>query len=444
MKITSPLQKEETLQLAQKELKRLESENFVGGGIVDSSLELLYSLNSALKAQELQDAKMRSAYQAVVARLSSEMLPFLSTADALSFIGLYFSEYVRLDAAGDTFLFSKLRGFFLREDFYKREGLINSTVAAIRQSKSKIGSDSISHWIGVYIKAFGAERHDKVTIREFVRENSEVRKMSLSDRKVLSRALRYYEALRMDRYDISNPACDPLSMWGVDPRTVRINQDLYDIQRPERELSESPSRPAPAPKPQSNTQGESKKKIESQPKKPQSSPAQKKLSTQKPPSKPIKSMSPEEMLRSAQLSPKKHYDVSERMKKDIDQISSSVVVPAKKELGKKPESVQKNSEKSFDFSTLSVDSLSELGKSSKEILLSVQQMASELKKKRSAEQMMAEWKKSPLYNLYLSMGRESMQRGVSIADLAKSYQSEHKPFLTQEQFEIVARISSLI
>ncbi len=84
-----------------------------------------------------------------------------------------------------------------------------------------------------------------------------------------------------------------------------------------------------------------------------------------------------------------------------------------------------------------------LGESAEEAAAAVREKMETLSQDSFTEKLkgISAWQQSPIHRLYLAMGRESVMAGTSIRDLVEQRHAANQPFLTEEEFHVIADLN---
>lgn len=96
-----------------------------------------------------------------------------------------------------------------------------------------------------------------------------------------------------------------------------------------------------------------------------------------------------------------------------------------------------------ELRNLDVKEWRRLGASPSDSAEFIQEKMEVLGQERFAEKLngIAAWQESPIYKLYVTMGRESMVQGKSLAQIAEQRSAEKQPYLTEEEFQVIADLN---
>ncbi|MBU1118630.1 hypothetical protein KKH43_01975 [Patescibacteria group bacterium] len=460
MKVKQSLNSNETLESVQKEVDRLKQSYFWGQNDVNDGLDLLHSLEEKIKFEHVKDPETKQHYNTIVADLRINLFSTFLQEQAEHAIELYFLSAVKQDAKAETPFYSNLDQYAMSIDIFSLEARLESVRKRVMRCKEELGKNPITldgkkvkstveNWIKDYTNEVGTGKKIVTIIRKYLTSSPNVRLLSQWDRKVLSRALRYYELLKLRINDVG---CLGINMtdWDVSiDDEKRVNSDPFRLKVPEPEYNIDVQLQEEARLAQ--------KSASSTPALPTKPPIAKKPAPQaplqrKPEVKPS-------VVPAPLASPVVSIDtlIADKKKQEEGKPSPQV----KPEPARRPEQaaprkppvpkrvIEQNSEKKLstlqdlnDLQKITIDYFRSLGSSDAERLTHIKSQIDDLKKNTSSDILQSAWRKSSLYLLYLEIGRRSMSSDKTVADIGKELFNEGKPYLTEREFEMIAELSA--
>lgn len=497
MKIVTQLESAQTLQQVKKEHARYVEEATLEGDLLEDALEMLDSLGEKLKQEQIRDKRMLSEYRNIIVSLRVRLFSYLPEQKVFNFFRLHFVAAATYDAIGDVSLDGSLRHFFGRYDFVARNAVQQKILQNMRQTTEIIGKDQIDiegtkvtpqfrNWMRDYTQTIGAGRKVLEGIREYFRLSENAKKLSREDRAVLQRCLKYYELLKVPANEVGSLASKELIAMGFSAEEISgIDEDLFDVFEPEpllagyesyddfknkkrpqgveaatpskRQRSERSSgrvqrtppsvkrraeqqKPARIESPVSENRPSQSLKSEKRVVSPQAdgirmpkplAPVSQK--SERPAQRPIKTLQPKRTNDKNKAQSEQHNSQSTQSSAPASQSPEKVTVsrqPKNATVLSSPESL----------SGLTIDSFRKMGQSDAERLKKMKALVEEMRK--GSASLLPYWQRSPLYRLYLSIGRESMTSEKTVAEIGKHLSEKNEPYLTEKEFEMIADLSS--
>lgn len=492
MKIVTQLESAQTLQQVKKEHARYVEEVILEGELLEDALEMLNSLGEKLKQEQIRDRKMLAEYMRIIVSLRVRLFSYMPEQKVFNFFRLHFVAAATYDAIGDVSLDGSLRHFFGRYDFVARNAVQQKILQNMRQTTEVIGMEQIDiegtkvtpqfrNWIRDYTQTVGAGRKVLEGIREYLRLSDNVKKLTREDRAILQRCLKYYELLKVPANEIGSLASKELIAMGFSPEEISgIDEDLFDVFEPEPLLAayesyedfkknkksqsaqssqsdgqKRPQRSERTPERQQRTPVSEKRRAEQarsarieRPKaQAEPRPAKPATLTQSPTGvgrlrmpKPLKPVAQNEQDRSKSSLPKPPQ------KNEV--VQSKLEAPQSQTVGQAPEKkVEQSSSSSTalfsspeSLSGLTIDAFRKMGENDADRLQKMKDSVEQMRK--AGTSLLPYWQRSPLYRLYLSIGRESMTSDKTVAEIGKTLSERNEPYLTEKEFEIIADLSS--
>lgn len=445
MKVVTSLNQNTTLEKIKAESAHLRDVYF---GEIPEALELLYSLEEKLRLERVEDQALLNAYRAILAELRLSLFSNFPVERALKFFEYYFLKAVVKDARGEISFYNNLKAFFGQVNVDDRNVLVEKTRHAIAKSEEILGSKPLiikgqklkptfANWLKDYILIVGTGQKNIQRVYDYLRESQNVKNLTLLERKILSRALRYYEVLKFKFGQLGALQNMSLGDFGFSiDEIAKIEEDIFLLNKPERgyspprPLSPAPSKPASLPPPPI------KKTVAA-------------LSASAPKIKPA----PQVLAGLPKTAPGRPI-VPRRVVPKVKPLPKKIISPApapfqakpvvKKNVPKRMVTAEKLTtlETSADLEKVDVNFFRALAKTDQERLQKFLDLVASLKSKTTAESLRLSWQKSPLYELYLIVGRESMNTDLAVSAVSKKMFEQGKPYLSEREFEMVAEISS--
>lgn len=478
MKITQSLNNPETLNQVKAELERLRSAGFEPGA---SALELLYSLERQLRLEHLETKEMAREYRDILADLRIHLFPLFTPAKVINFVKHYFIRAVLKDSLGEVGFFGLLKSFFLQTNFFDRDKLITQIRKSLFENEEMIGTKPIvvngkrlkptfGNWLKDYVQVMGTGKQNITSISTYFIESANSQTLNREEKKLLNRALRYFEALKLNIKEIGSPGNYSLGTLGFSAEEVaKFNDDIFKIKLPEmayhaeikeveKEVLKREARKQvakiefPKVKPRTTSLEELEKmksprvayeKKEEAPKAVLKQEMRPKPVVAKPVERQVREVKKvEKVMPSAEEIEKKRIrDQFEKARLEKKRALRKEEIMKRKVISKQPEKL-KELLKPEDLARVDVDFFRSLGKFDEERLKVFNLRIDELKKKTDPDSLRTGWQSSSLYKLYLEIGRKSMTSDLSVAEVSKALFSQGKPYLTEREFEMIAEISS--
>lgn len=449
MKIFTELNSAQTLEKVKKEHSRIIADGLIEGANVEPTLELQQSLEERLKREQVADKRLLSEYKAILVSLRIRSFSYFPEQKVYNFLKAHFVTAATYDAIGEVSLYSNLRHFLGRNDIMERDRMLQLVTQNIRQCTEVIGKKSINlsgtsmppqfrNWIRDYVDTIGAGRKTLEGIRRYLSESENARGLNRVERSILQRALKFYELAKVPTKEIGSLGNKPLVLWGFSPSEVEsIDEDLFDVEIPDPLLSQYETYSAfksgkVVAAVENNSPSKQKRESSTRVPAPQSKSPQSALRQQQGRAQEARPAQSQNPLSRPPLSLKKQQEKRER-----PQVISQ----------QKPKNLESPSNKArfaiktiADIEQIDVDAFRSIAQSSVERDKKINDSLSRLKNDHPS--LLEFWQKSPLYRLYLEIGRESMSGDKSVAEIAQDLKSQNKPYLSEEEFAAVAQMSS--
>ncbi|MBU1167432.1 hypothetical protein KKC60_03430 [Patescibacteria group bacterium] len=487
MKVVTSLNDQETLKKIQNRIEEFEGQNYDPSSF---ALELMHSLEKKLRLEKIQSADLAKEYSMILAKLRINLFPFMTSGKVYNFFRHYFLSAVKMDAKGEVDYFGKLKSFLVQTNDKDRNQVINRVKKTMSENREVLGEEPIlldnkkvkptmHNWLEDYKKELGTGKQTLTTIRKYLFEAENPHHLSREERQILNRYLRYFESLKLPYHELGSPGnYSPLS-WGLGMEVEdRIDDDIYKLRKPELDYkpetktSSVPASVAPAPQqqaPQAKSIDQISAPVKQAPSapvprppvpKPAVSPSIKmpepvrpqpqelKMDQQRTVAPGVKAQRPQgEVVRSQE-------EVKSRQEKDqirakLAKMRSQTTAPptpkkrevVKRTVVKKPEQLGHLSKVS-DLEKVDVSYFRQLGKNDEDRSKNFFQQIEILKSQVNPDELRKMWQMSPLYKLYLQIGRQSMTSDMSVAEVGKQLFNQSKPYLTEREFEMIAEVSA--
>lgn len=444
MKIFTELNSAQTLEAVKKEYREILEYGPIIGGVVEGTLELIFALEEKLKTEKLRDQKMLDAYRDILTSLRVRSFSHFSEAKAFNFFKIHFVLACTYDAIGEVSLFGLMQHFLGRRDIMERDRLLQKMSQSVKQSSELIGNKTMSlggtdmtpqfrNWVRDYVDVIGAGKKNVSDIREYLSLSKNARTLNRTDRAILQRALKYYELLKVPTKEIGSLGNKPLLAWGFTSSEVRgIDEDLFDVQKPDQLLEQYVTYDA-------FKKGIIQEKDQSQKKAiPAKSPS---LSDVRPvkkntaPERP-KPIAPEEQPRPLQSRPLPPVLKNPVVAPPIPEKAPSPAVQEKSQIQHEVNTLSS----ADNLATFSIEDFRTFGSTDENRLEVV--LSKIVNLKSTERDLLSGWQKSPLYELYLSIGRVSMTSESTVSEIGRDLFKQGKPYVTEREFEMIAEISA--
>lgn len=418
-------------QLEKAETLRMISEKAENAFLYDTAL----SGDELVKLTEIR-IKLEKGLQSYGSSLVAHIIDdYRNLLIKLKFFTLYdFGEKEIAKIFRDHFLFvlkdgkidveKKLRLKLLQMPYKTRDPFLKEIKKALEENTEILGEKDLKtgpelrekpylkNWLKDYEKTLGAGKHGKLEIADYLFKSQNARRLTSEERGILRKILEFYEKLKLEVIDPDALSTYSLSTFGI--RSIgtgfkrRFMPMAAAVPVPPKKAKPVPPLEAFAPEREAAVR------------------ARPKVSKVSPPPTPIQPVEarPEEMV--VDLREKKRAQFLKAMPIPIDVLAKLNTPQGLAQLTPK------------DFRSLGRDA-----RASAEFLISkIRKLAAASPLDRVA--CKDNLRKSELYRIYLSFGKESLDTGRSIREVSEVRKREGRSYLTEEEYGAVGGVMKII